>query len=498
MRYPGGGPPVLRDLSFEIRPGERVLLLGPSGCGKSSLIYAAAGLVPGHVPAELSGTLLLGGSDPASLSPPERARRAGIVFQDPDTQFCTLSVADEIAFGLENLQTPPVHIEEEIGEVLKVLGITELRGRRPDQLSGGEKQLVALASTLVLRPSLLALDEIAANLDPDNARLVYGRIGRLADADPGLTILCIEHRIDFVSPLIRRVIVLDDRGGLFADGPRDEVFKDCRGLLEERGIWTPGSLYKNLRAFPLGEEPKGEHPPSPNGDKPVLTCRDLGFSYPGGPAILDAVSLDVYPGEILAVLGPNGSGKSTLLRLLAGLEKPNRGRVRLEGKDPAALSGREFCGLCGFVFQNPEHQFVTDTVREEVLQSLKTVGHNEEERLCRARAVLEETGLFRSEDKNPFDLSMGEKRRLSVACAVAAEGKILLLDEPTYGQDLGTTRVLARLLDRRRELGAAVVMVTHDEPLARALADRILRSDAWKYEENRFSQTMKITLPCGR
>jgi len=490
IRYPPGSSStgekqyrwVFRNLSLRIPRGERVLLVGPSGCGKSTLLFVLAGLHPDHVPALVTGTMKVGGVDLRTLPPQERAKHIGIVFQDPETQLCTLSVVDEIGFGLENLCVSPEQMEGRIQETLAELGIEHLRERHLHQLSGGEKQMVALACVLALNPTVLALDEVTSHLDPDNSRKVYRVIERLVAQRPELNILFIEHRVDLVEHLVDRVIAFNSRGEILVEGPAEKVFGTYTEMLAENGLFTPRKQY--WFSF-VGKDDRGMKDKrefnTPGFRVPVASCRNVDFSYPTvrmdsaeESPVLENLSLDVYPGEILALVGPNGSGKSTLLKLMAGVLIPDRGKVRVSGRNPAEIPREEIPKLIGFVFQNPEHQFVKDTVYEELDHSLELVEANPELRRRRIEAFLQRVGLEGLQGRNPFDLSGGEKRRLSVACALASGARLLLLDEPTYGQDLHTTRALGELLLQLRREGTSCVLVTHDESFAAALADRVV------------------------
>ncbi len=472
IRYSSRDRWLFEGVSFSMRPGDRVLLTGPSGSGKSTLLYSIAGLIPDHVPAILQGAIRIQGREVGELTPLERSQSVGIVFQDPETQFCTLSVEDELAFGLENLNVHPQIIEERIHQVLTVLRLEHIRYRKISRLSGGEKQLVALASVLSLKPKLLLLDEVASNLDPENARLVYHTLAELFSSMNDLSCMCVEHRPQAVLSWMTHWAHLDGRGKIewkqipLTDGAgtaasRGEIESDCPG----------GS-----------SDPDGPV---------VVICKDLSFAYPitgdltpGRRQTLHKVSLELRQGEIVALLGRNGSGKTTLLKLLVGALHPQSGIVRICGKDPTRMTAKELSRCCSFLFQNPEHQFIRDTVREEILQSLS--GREDVTLLSETTVadLLKKVSLDGKEQANPFALSMGEKRRLTLACALAVGSQVFLLDEPTFGQDPDTARQLGCLLLDMKQQGHTLLMVTHDEEFAQQYADRILRMEELQYDSD--------------
>jgi energy-coupling factor transporter ATP-binding protein EcfA2 len=465
LRHPGRRDWALRGVDLQVEAGERVLLLGPTGSGKSTLLTALAGLVDPAGGSEMEGSLLVGGLDP------RHARdRSGLVFQDPESQIVMGRVGDDVAFGLENRCVPTDEIWPRVAAALAAVEFPYGTERRTDALSGGEQQRLALASTLALRPGLLLLDEPTANLDPDNAAAVREILRRILDRS-GATLVLVEHRVDEAVGLVDRVVVLEAGGGVVADGRPRDVFSERGTELAAAGVWVPGLP-------PPMPERRGRRAPE------TLVVADMaGYRYPG--VALDAVAgidLQVRSSEALAILGPNGSGKSTLALLLAGLLPPRRGSV-LAGESLYAGHGHEpiaawpasvLAARIGTVFQDPEHQFLASTVRDELLLGPRRIGLDEAAAERRAGELLERLGLEHLAAANPFTLSGGEKRRLSVASALATAPALLVLDEPTFGQDRRTWSELLELLTALRDGGRGVCFVTHDRRFARALADRVL------------------------
>jgi energy-coupling factor transport system ATP-binding protein len=424
--YPGRGP-ALRDVSVAFEPGEVVAVLGPSGSGKSTLVRALAGLVPHFHGGRFEGRVETCGEDTRRTRPADLAGRVATVFQDPEDQVVFGRVDDEIAFGLENVGTPPAEIASRAQAALAVLDAEHLLGRRIAELSAGELQRVCLASALALEPELLLLDEPTSQLDPEAAEALV----RLASG-LGVAVVISEQRPAGPLDVCDRVLFLED-GRIVLDAERDDAAQ-----------W----LARNRPAY-LDRHPGPPASPAPG----PLVCRleNVSFAYRGGPPVLEEARLDVRRGEVVALTGPNGSGKTTLAKLAAGLLEPAGGTVERHGR-PAYLS------------QDPGRYLVRDRVDEEVALG---VGGD----LVRASAALAAVGLAGFEERHPRDLSSGERERLALASVLVTEPDLLILDEPTRGVDPERKDELAALL-RARAAGRATLVITHDLVFAAEVADR--------------------------
>jgi energy-coupling factor transport system ATP-binding protein len=439
------------------------MLLGASGSGKSTLLAGLAGLLEGG---ESEGQLRVDGLDPRATRD-----RIGIVFQDPESQLVMAHAGDEVAFGLENRCVPTDEIWPRVDAALAEVGFAYGPDRPTDALSGGEQQRLALVGAIALQPGLLLLDEPTANLDPDGAALVRDSLRRVLRGGQR-TLVLVEHRLAEALPLVERVVVLEAGGGVIADGPPAEVFARHGDALAASGVWVPDR--------PLPPPARGgRHAPAV-----MLEADQVGYGYPGEPGLaVGPVDLQLRAGEALAIVGPNGSGKSTLALLLGGLLRPTLGTVRAGAalaspSDPDAIwqwPAKALAERIGSVFQDPEHQFLTGRVLDELTLAPTRAGVAPAAAEARARALLARLHLDALANANPFTLSGGEKRRLSVASALVVEPSILILDEPTFGQDRRTAVELLELLAALRDAGMTICLVTHDAPFATALADRALR-----------------------
>jgi energy-coupling factor transporter ATP-binding protein EcfA2 len=511
IRYPDATHSAPDGVTFSVGPGEVVLILGPSGSGKSTLTLALNGLIPQAVPADVTGSVRVGGRDASGTTVAELSTDVAMVFQDPDAQIVTATVFDEVAFGPENLRLPVEEVLARAEENLRLVGLWDRRDDNPDRLSGGGRQRLAIASALAMGSGLLVLDEPTANLDPQGIEDVAAALAEVVSRGDRSVIL-VEHNLDAMVDLITRVIVLDGAGRLIADGRVDDVLRGRASELNRLGVWLPAAALAALRlrsagyeldplpltAAELGEglvrAPRPPHAgatatstsvatstgtapstavaastevspvtstPTP---APLIRIRDLTVRR-GRTAVLHDVDLDVAAGEFLAIVGPNGAGKTTLVQALAGVVPPPRGRVSIDGIDPGRADIAELTARVGFVFQNPEHQFVMNTVFDELAQGLRLRGTGEDEIRTRVSDMLERFGLAGREESHPFLLSGGQKRRLSVGTALIAGAPVLALDEPTFGQDRARADELLGILAGLNAAGTTVIVVTHDMQL---------------------------------
>lgn len=484
-------------VSFEVARGDVVLLLGPSGSGKSTLSLAMNGLIPHAVPATLSGRVEVAGMDAATHSVAQLSTQVGIVFQDPDAQLVTGTLLDEVAFGPENLRLPVSEVLARAEAALRRVGLWERRAENPDRLSGGGRQRLAIACALAMGSPLLVLDEPTANLDPQGIDDVYAALAELAaSGDRGIVL--IEHNLDAAVVFVNRVVVLDAAGIVIADGSVDEILRGRAAELHELGVWLPTSTLAALRLRqagyrfdPLPISPDElrealERQPAPASareagaasETPVsasvtrIKVRGLTLRRKKTEVLTD-VSLDVRDGEFLAIVGANGAGKTTLIQALAGVLTPPRGTVRVDGVDVARLDERSLSRHIGFVFQNPEHQFIAASVFDEIAHGLRRQHLDDADIEQRTLALLDRFGLRERARVHPFLLSGGQKRRLSVGTALVAGAPVLALDEPTFGQDRARADELLGLLRDLNRDGTTIIVVTHDMQLVAEYADRV-------------------------
>ena len=488
-------------VSFEVSRGDVVLLLGPSGSGKSTLSLAMNGLIPHAVPAALTGRVEVAGMDAATHSVAQLSTQVGIVFQDPDAQLVTGTLLDEVAFGPENLRLPAAEVLARAESALRRVGLWERRSENPDRLSGGGRQRLAIACALAMGSPLLVLDEPTANLDPRGIDDVYAALGELAaSGDKGIVL--IEHNLDAAAPFVNRVVVLDAAGVVIADGAVDEILRGRAAELHDLGVWLPTSTLAAQRLREAGyrfdtlpispDELRAalDRQPAPAATREAgadagaatetrvsasgtrIEVRGLTLRRKKTEVLTD-VSLEVRDGDFLAIVGANGAGKTTLIQALAGVLTPPRGTVRIDGLDVARLDDRALSTHVGFVFQNPEHQFIAASVFDEIAHGLRRQHLDEAEIERRTLDLLDRFGLRERAHVHPFLLSGGQKRRLSVGTALVAGARVLVLDEPTFGQDRARADELLGLLRDLNREGTTIIVVTHDMQLVAEYADRM-------------------------
>lgn len=502
-QHPDRSAPALDGLNLTVSRGEKVLLAGPSGAGKSTLLHALAGVLQGEGQAE--GTLELDGLDPS-----QARGRAGLMQQDPESQVVLSRLGDDVAFSCENLAVPSAEIPQRVQQALDDVGLGHLPYDHPTaHLSGGQKQRLALAGILAMQPGLLLLDEPTGHCDPDGVEQVRDAVMAAAEAS-GATVIIIEHRLQVWAPYVDTLVTLEPGGGLRHRVVASAIYNDAalRSELADAGLWVPASTTPDPEIPAPSRSARGiPHPgsplPSADDDALLLAADQLSVHrqspkkswrrVPPPQPVLGPVSMEFQPSTATAITGPNGSGKSTLMLTLAGMIAAHGGSVRagqqLKGPQGGQLSdtpyqwrSADLTSRIGLVFQEPEHQFVRSTVSEELRlsadqarlpgsQSPLFTPDEVEERVTR---LLQRLWLTDLAEANPFTLSGGEKRRLSVGTALAAGPDVLILDEPTFGQDAHTFAELAELLLDHVAMGGTVIAVTHDVAFAEALsADRI-------------------------
>ena len=465
-RHAGRKNAALSGVDLDIAPGERVLVLGPSGSGKSTLMGGLAGLLGGAEEGEATGTLTVDG-----VAPAEARGRVGLLMQDPEAQVVLARVGDDVAFGMENLGVAREEIWPRVENSLEAVGLSVPLDHSTTELSGGQKQRLALASILAMGPGLLLLDEPTANLDPSGVAEVRAAVETVVERT-GATVVVVEHRVDVWASLVDRVIVVAD-GAIAADGPLDEVLAQQGDALRERGIWLPGDDV----AAEVGPAP--EVAPASSEATPIARVTDLTIGYDASAPVRSGIDLMIERGVSTCIVGANGAGKSTFALTLAGLLPPLEGTVEVETSDgtrgdPHEWSSKQLLGRMSMVFQEPEYQFLAATVAEELAIGPRAAGMSEEEIAPLVDEHLEALGLTALARANPMTLSGGEKRRLSVATALISAPELLILDEPTFGQDRGTWLGLVRLLRAALERGVTLVSITHDPAFVAAMGQRVV------------------------
>lgn len=450
-----GAVQALDGVSFHVQPGEFVLVTGPSGCGKSTLARCINGLIPHSRPARLIGRVVVNGLDTAAHSVAELATSVGLVFQNPATQLFNLKVGEEVAFGPRNLGLDETEVSRRVTRSLAAVNLSDMCERSISHLSGGEQQRLAIAAVLAMGPQLLILDEPTASLDVRNGRDVMATLARLNRED-GVTIVVIEHRLGEAARLAGRTMIMD-KGRLVVDGPTDVVLHQ-HALLQEYGLRRPSDELQDDWTALLA--PDGHHSGSP-----VVELRDVSAGY-GQATVLHDLNLTLYQGEFTALVGDNGAGKSTLARIVAGLMKPHRGRVVLTNSRRLA-PGRDI----GLLFQNPLQQLFCDTVADEVRLGPYNYGCYD---AAQEDAILAATDLLSLRERPVQSLSAGQQQRTALAAILALSPRLIILDEPTMGQDWCHLHTFMDFLVTLNQAGCTILLITHDYKLVHHYAQRIL------------------------
>ncbi len=494
FQYNAQSEPTLYHIDLKLHRGERILIAGPSGCGKSTLVHCINGLIPFSYKGKITGSLKLKGRETSELSIFEISHTVGTVLQDSDAQFVGMTVAEDIAFALENDAMGEPELHDRVKEVAAMVGIDSHLKHAPGELSGGQKQRVSVAGVLVDDVDILIFDEPLANLDPATGKQAIELIDEM-QKKTGAAVIIVEHRIEDVlhRPVDR--VVLMDKGKIRADVSADELLSG--DLLEECGVREP--LYitalkyaginvrpemkpASLSGIELSESDKkrvrdwyasGEKPGKQADPEPLLVAENLEFSYQGTERkALDNVSLTVGKGEMTAIVGTNGAGKSTFSKVICGFETQDRGRILFEDMDMSVLSIKERADRIGYVMQNPNEMISKVLIRDEVALGLKTRGVPEEEIETRLEKVLKICGLWKMRKWPVSALSFGQKKRVTIASILILDPKVIILDEPTAGQDYRHYTEIMEFLSAINQSGVTVLMITHDMHLMLEYAKR--------------------------
>jgi energy-coupling factor transport system ATP-binding protein len=496
--YHGGTRRALDGVTLAQRQGEVIGIMGASGAGKSTLVKCLNHIIPGFEDGEFAGSVRILGNSIAGSQICDNAQLVGMVFQDFEAQLFSTNVAHEVAFAMEQLGINPDEINRRLTAALDAVGLRGFEQRDPTSLSGGEKQRLAIASVLALQPSVIVLDEPTTDLDPQGKTEVFELVRRLRGQ--GISLVIVEHEAEELRECDRLVILRE--GTIVANGSPAEILTAI-DLLEDCGVHPPDTnqLLSRLgisayagnikeaeevirKKLGNSKTPVSADGPAPAGSEnerlvknldsstPIVKIENLVHVYGERGRALDDVSLQIFPGEFLAIIGQNGSGKTTLVKHIVGLLKPTQGRVLLDGIDRAALRPAETANEIGFVFQNPDHQIFAATVFDEVAFGPRNAGLSAQDLEQRCAHALAAVGLEKERDRDPFLLGKGERQRLAVASVLALTPKLLILDEPTTGLDYREqSRMMDLICDLNRS-GTAVVIITHSPSLVARFASR--------------------------
>lgn len=498
--YPNATSQALKGVDLTIDKGEFILLTGPSGCGKTTFCRTLNGLIPHFYNGDMEGEVTVAGFNIREHPTYKLAQHVGLIFQNPDNQIFALTVEKDVAFGLENQGIPKDKMREEIGWALKTAGIDHLKDRATHEMSGGQKQRLAIASILAMKPKVLVLDEPTSFLDPLGAERIF-RVLDTLNKEYEMTILLIEHRVDLATQYVDRVIIFSD-GQITNQGSPEKVFTDeatrlagvgiprvielnhrlkSKGIILERTPLNPIMLVEQLRdrmervnANSKAVDPGLDLYTGEQWINPIIEVEGVSFSYPGVDKALDDVSLTIHKGEFVAIMGENGAGKTTLVKHLNGLLRPLEGCIKIDGADISDLSVANLARQVGLVFQNPDDQLFSENVEEEISFALSNFGFGSEVIEKRVDWALNLLDLERYRKSSPFILSGGERKRVALGSVLAWDPEIVVLDEPTIGQDYAQKERLRHFLMQLRTQGKTIVIVTHDVEFVAECRPRIV------------------------
>lgn len=495
FKYNAQQSPTLYDINLELRPDEKVLIVGPSGCGKSTLVHCINGLIPFSYKGEMTGSLTLDGVETSKMSLFEISKKVGTVLQDSDAQFVGLTVAEDIAFAMENDCIDSALLKSRVKTTARMVEMQDFLKHAPGELSGGQKQRVSMAGILVDDVEMILYDEPLANLDPATGKTAIELIDKMQKKTRSCVVI-IEHRLEDVLHRDVDRIILMEKGRIVADTTPDEFLSGP--FLQESGIReplyvtalkyagveiTPSMQPHSIRTLSISEEDKDkvvswfktkEKPILKKEEKPIFTAKNVSFSYAGKYKALEDINLSFNDGEMLAIVGTNGAGKSTFAKVVCGFETDNEGELFFEGTDMKKLSIKERADNIGYVMQNPNQMISKVMITDEVAFGLKNRNLAQEEIDKRVEEALRICDLWKFRNWPVSALSYGQKKRVTIASILVLEPKVIILDEPTAGQDYRHYTKMMEFLLKLNESGITIVMVTHDMHLMLEYAQRTL------------------------